>query len=232
VEHESEEERWIWLSFNPTHRLILAVHAGSMTQESADIIVQKTGKTINEEKLPIFVTDGRKFYAEALLNRYGYKKEFQPTGKRGRPRKTRRMPNPELKYAQVKKNREKGIVVNIEKQVIYGENKDINADIISTTYIERENLTLRQDNNRLTRKTLGYSKKDEWQQYHAQLQMTHHNFVRTHDSLKIPKLTQIQGKTWKKYQKQTPLMSIGITDHIWTLKELLTYPCHIKNINQ
>lgn len=45
-------------------------------------------------------------------------------------------------------------MINIEKQVIYGENKDINEDIISTAYIERENLTLRQDNNRLTRKTL------------------------------------------------------------------------------
>lgn len=87
VEHEPEEERWIWLSFNPTHRLIIAVYAGPMTQESADIIVQKTGERINEEKLPVFVTDGRKFYAEALLKRYGYKKEFKPTGKRRRPRK-------------------------------------------------------------------------------------------------------------------------------------------------
>lgn len=199
-----------------------------MTSESADIIVQKTGEKINEEKLPVFVTDGRKFYSEALLKRYGYKKEFSPTGKRGRPRKARQMPNPELKYAQVKKNREGGKVVNIEKQIIYGEKEDISEDIISTAYIERENLTLRQDNNRLTRKTLGYSKKDEWQQYHAQLQMTHHDFVRTHDSLKILKPTEIQGKTWRKYKKQTPLMSVGITNHIWTLKELLTYPYHIK----
>ena len=83
------------------------------------------------------------------------KKEFPPTGKRGRPRKPRQIPIPELKYAQVKKNREGGKVINIEKQVIYGENKDINEDIISTTYIERENLNLRQDTHRLTRKTLG-----------------------------------------------------------------------------
>ncbi len=62
VEHDSEEERWIWLSFNPTHSLILAVHAAPMTPESADTIVQKIGEIINEEKLPVFVTDRRKYY--------------------------------------------------------------------------------------------------------------------------------------------------------------------------
>jgi len=61
--------------------------------------------------------------------------------------------------------------------------------------------------------------------------MVHHNFVRTHDSLKKPdKKKPIKGKVWGKYKKQTPMMSIGITDHIWTLKELLTLPYH-KNIN-
>lgn len=72
------------------------------------------------------------------------------------------------------------------------------------------------------------SKKDEWQEYHALFQMNHHNFVKTHESLKIFKPEHIKGKIWKKYKKQTPLMSIGITNHIWTLKELLTYPYHIK----
>ena len=49
--------------------------------------------------------------------------------------------------------------------------------------------------------------------------MVHHNFVRTHDSLKKLIKKQIKGKVWGKYKKQTPMMSIGITDHIWTLKE-------------
>jgi len=230
MEHESEDERWIWLSFNPTHRLILAIHAGSMTQESADVIVKKTGERINEEQLPVFVTDGRKYYATALIQRYGYKKEYPPTGKRGRPRKARQVPSPELKYAQVVKKRENGKVVSIERNIIYGEKEDIDNCIISTSHIERQNLTLRQDNNRLTRKTLGYSKKDKWLQYQSILYMTNHNFVRTHEALKILDNKQIQGKTWRKYQKRTPSMSIGITDHIWTLEELLIYPHH-QNIN-
>ncbi|NYB26453.1 MAG: hypothetical protein HVN34_09460 [Methanobacteriaceae archaeon] len=226
MEHESEDERWIWLSFVSEHRLILGAYAGPMTQDSADRIIQITGEKINEKKLPIFITDGRKYYAEALLKRYGEYTVFPKTGKRGRPRKPRQMPLEELKYAQVIKTREGGKVINIQRKIIFGEKEDIDESIISTAYIERQNLTLRQDNNRLTRKTIGYSKKDEWLQHQTTLQITNHNFIRTHESLKIVDKKQIKGKTWKKYRKQTPTMSIGITDHIWTLKELLTYPYH------
>ncbi|BDZ69346.1 hypothetical protein [Methanobacterium ferruginis] len=230
MEHESEDERWIWLSFAPEHRLILAAYAGAMTQDAADEIVKQTCMRIDEENLPLFVTDGRKYYKQALLDKYSYIAKFPRTGRRGRPRKTMQMPAPKLKYAQVVKEREGGAIVNIEKRIIFGTFDDINDTNISTSHIERENLTLRQDNNRLTRKTLGYSKTDEWLQYHATLQMTEHNFVRTHDSLKKPYKKQIKGKVWRKYKNQTPMMSAGITDHIWTLKELLTFPYH-KNIN-
>jgi hypothetical protein len=60
--------------------------------------------------------------------------------------------------------------------------------------------------------------------------MTDHNFVRPHHGLKKDNLERIKGKVWKKYDKVTPMMSIGLTNHIWTLKELLTYPYH-KNIS-
>jgi hypothetical protein len=111
------------------------------------------------------------------------------------------MPLPKLKYAQVVKEREGGEIVNIEKRIMFGSAEEINDNDIFTSYIERENLTLRQDNNRLTRKTIGYSKEDEWLQYHTTLQMVDHNFVRTPDSLKEPDKKQIKGKVWRKYKK-------------------------------
>jgi tRNA A37 N6-isopentenylltransferase MiaA len=83
MEHESEDERWIWLNFAPEHRLILAAYAGAMTQDAAHEVVKQTCDRINEEELPLFVTDGRKYYAQALLDRYSYTKEFP------RNRKTR-----------------------------------------------------------------------------------------------------------------------------------------------
>jgi hypothetical protein len=54
MERESEDERWIWLSFAPEHRLILAAYAGAMTQNAADEIVKQTCTRIDEEKLPLF----------------------------------------------------------------------------------------------------------------------------------------------------------------------------------
>ena len=60
--------------------------------------------------------------------------------------------------------------------------------------------------------------------------MTAHNFARSHFALKKENPKQIKNKTWQKYGKITPMMSIGITNHIWDLKEILTYPYH-KNIS-
>jgi len=50
-----------------------------------------------------------------------------------------------------------------------------------------------------------------------------HNIVRPHESLKNPCKIHIRWKIWRKYQKRSPVMSAGITDHIWTWK-ILTFP--------
>ena len=226
----SENERWVWLSFATEHRLILSALLGDMTQEAANKVVKQTCDRINEKNLPLFVTDGRKYYKQALLDRYSYIKEFPKTGKRGRPKKPKQMPLKELRYAQIVKEKDGKDMIDIEKRIIFGEEKTISDFEISTSHIERENLNLRQENKRLARKTLAFSKEDEWLQLHLTLQMADHNFVRTHWSLQKPNLKRIQGNVWQKYDKITPMMSIGLTDHIWTLKELLTYPYH-KNIS-
>lgn len=56
---------------------------------------------------PLFVTDGLKFYAKALLKKYGNWVEFPKTAKRGRPKKTALLPDKALKYAQVVKIKNK-----------------------------------------------------------------------------------------------------------------------------
>jgi hypothetical protein len=74
-----------------------------MTQKAADMIVEQTGERIDEDNLPLFVTDGRKFYAPALLNRYHETVEFPKTGNPGRPRQPIQVLLFELRYAQVAK---------------------------------------------------------------------------------------------------------------------------------
>lgn len=70
---------------------------------------------------PLFVTDGLKFYAEALLEKYGKLVKFPKTGKRGRPRKPAIVPDEDLRYAQVLKNKQGRKLQNIEKRVIFGQ---------------------------------------------------------------------------------------------------------------
>lgn len=75
---------------------------------------------------------------------------------------------------------------------------------ISTSYIERQNLTLRMSQRRLTRLSNGFSKKYENHCAAIALYATHYNFCRVHETLRI-----------------TPAMHLGITDHVWTMSELL-----------
>ena len=109
--------------------------------------------------MPLFVTDGLKFYRIALLKQYGRLQSFARTGKRGRPRLSGLIPDELLKYAQIIKQRAGCVLTRVEKKAIFGEN--IDPKMISTCHIERQNLTCRQDNNRISRKTIGFSKKED-----------------------------------------------------------------------
>jgi hypothetical protein len=75
---------------------------------------------------------------------------------------------------------------------------------ISTSYVERQNLTMRMSMRRLTRLTNGFSKKWENLNYALALHFAHYNFCRIHKTLRY-----------------TPAMAAGISKHIWTLKELI-----------
>ena len=105
------------------HRLILSALAGDMTQKAANKIVKQTCDRINEDKLPLFVTDGRKYYKKALLDKYSYMMEFPRTGKRGRPKKPKQMPLSKLKYAQIIKRKDGDKPPEITKKIIFGDLK-------------------------------------------------------------------------------------------------------------
>ncbi len=92
---------------------------------------------------PLCVTDGLKFYAEAILKKYGELVEFPRTGKIGRSKKPKLVPAKDLKYAQVVKERKGGTIHKIVKKIIFGDN--IEQKQISTSLLERQNLTFRQD---------------------------------------------------------------------------------------
>ena len=203
----------MWVSFAPESRLIIDFVLGPRKQYVADEFVNITDKHLSTLK-PLFVTDGLKFYTEALLKKYGDLVEFSKNGKRGRPRKLAIVPNENLKYAQVIKNKLGKKLQKIEKRVIFGQN--IDQSEISTSLLERQNLTFRQDNNRVSRKTIGFSKKIEGLYNQMRLYCTHFNFCRDHRGLKKEKENGVLGK-------KTPAEKYGITKNKWTLTDLLNY---------
>ena len=152
-----DEGTWIWISMATEFRLVLSHVVGERSQKSADSLVRRTAQCLKD--IPLFVTDGLKFYRIALIKQYGKLQDFERTGKRGRPRLSRIIPDKLLKYAQIIKQRAGCVLKRVEKKAIFGE--DIDPKMISTSYIERQNLTCRQDNNRISRKTIGFSKEEE-----------------------------------------------------------------------
>ena len=91
--------------------------------------------------------------------------------------------------------------VSAEKRRIVG-NPDIKE--VSTSYVERQNLTMRMGMRRFTRLTNGFSKKIENLEHAIALHFMHYNFCRIHKTLRV-----------------TPAMEAGIADHVWELEEVL-----------
>ena len=167
--------------------------------------------------MPLFISDGLKFYKNALLKGYGRIKGFKKTGKRGRPKKPKLVPHPKLKYAKVIKHRKDGRLVNVENRIVFG--KNINQEEISTSLLERQNLTFRQDNNRISRKTIGFSKEQRGLDNQMMLYFAYFNFCRRHRSLSY---FDENGKK----KLNCPSKEYGLIDYNWTLKEMLTFSYH------
>ncbi len=179
----------------------------------ADNLVAKTARRLGS--MPLFVTDGLKFYSNALLNQYGVLKTFPRTGKRGRPKSPKVVPTDLLRYAQIIKERSGSALKKVIKRRIYG--KDIDIKMVSTSYVERLNLTCRQDINRISRKTIGFSKRTRGLCEQIALYFANFNYCREHLSLRYE---DEKGVT----RFDCPAKRAGLIDHVWSLKELLTYP--------
>ena len=105
----------MWISFAPESRLIIDFIIGPRKRYVADEFIEATDKYLSDSK-SLFVTDGLKLYAEALLKKYGEWVEFPKTGKRGKSKIPAVVPDKDLKYAQVVKNR-KGKPQKIKKEL-------------------------------------------------------------------------------------------------------------------
>jgi IS1 transposase. len=120
----------------------------------------------------------------------------------------------------------KGRVVDVSTEVVFGKMSEVMQAIkkspvskhINTSFVERNNLTMRERNRRLTRKTTGFSKRKRFLVASLNIFLAIYHFVKPHKGLRI----RVDQED-RKWIQRTPMMAANITDHIWTVKELVIY---------
>lgn len=224
TEESADGRQWVWVSFAPEFRLLLATDVGPRTFQSALQLIQRTAAIVCG--VPCFFSDGFSSYLPALIAVSHQIREVARTGKRGRPRNPVVEPHPEWVYAQLVKQKKQGRLKSLTERIGCGAAKLAALGLkISTRLIERFNLTLRHALAPLTRKGLGFCKDREQLRRRVTFFQAFYNFGRPHQSLRrslpAPEEPDV-GLFQSKWQPRTPSMAAGLTDHVWTFRELLT----------
>jgi IS1 family transposase len=205
--------------------LLLCHHEGKRSTEDAIELFSEVEKMRDASSpIPVFTSDDWDAFEEALLNVYG-KIEFPQYKGIGRKPLPKLVPLDNLKYVKVLKKKVKNIIVETIQRIIFGDPKEIfemlGADsdgFIGTSYVERINLTIRTSLSRFIRKGMNFSKTKRKHTKALDLFQAWYNFIKPHKSLRL----KVESGN-KKWFRRTPAMAEGITDHVWNLKELLTF---------
>jgi hypothetical protein len=180
------------------------------TETAASIELFQGVKTRSGSPIPPpLVSDGWGGHREALVEVYGQVPAYQG---RGRP-PSRKRPQAGWQYLQMVKQREDGRVVGIQARTIYGKTTTLDHH---TAYVERTNLTSRHMTGRLVRKTLGFSKELSMLRAACAWEDVVYNLTRHVKTLRVE-----VNDGCRRWQKRSPAMVAGLTDHIWTIQELL-----------
>jgi len=227
-------DAWVWIAFSPVFKLVPAWLVGKRTLRDARKLIFRL-KSATDEHIPFFTSDELPHYADALLDAYGELKQPPRQGSRGPLPAPRKYPLPDLCYAVVVKERERGRVVNVTTRIVYGTEEQIRTAlrnspvscVINTYGVERNNLTVRQHSRRMGRKVNAFSKDREFLEYQLTLAFAYYHFVIPHRGLRqrLPQPIPTKGPhaTYKKWKQVTPAMAAGLTDHVWTMDELLSF---------
>lgn len=179
---------WNWTAIDPDSKLLITYHIGLRTPTDARIFMLDLAGRVNSA--PQLTTDGLGFYIDAVRNAFGDDVDFAQLIK------VFKTPSPDhSRYSP-------GECIGCEKKRIQG-NPDFKD--VSTSIVERSNLTIRMSMKRYARLSNGHSKKIENHCDAFAVFTMHYNYCRKHLTLK--------GKT--------PAMAAGLADHVWTMDELI-----------
>jgi IS1 family transposase len=224
-------DHWDHLAYDPEHRLVLSVCPGKRSRKKVRQVVGEAKRRTAGRMMRLITSDEYKPYRQEILEAYGISEPVIPTGRRGRPRKPLKKAPPDLLYATVHKTRKNGVVVKVEPRLVFGTEEQLKkalelssvSNSVNTSFIERQNATDRHRNSRKVRKTYRFSKNWEIHDAATYFSLYSYNFCW---SVRTLRLKLENGK----YKKQTPAMSAGLTDHIWTIEEWATFPAKITKL--
>ena len=223
---------WVWTAMDPASKLLVVVDIGSRTLAMAQRVVHQVTEVVAPGCVPLFLTDGLKDYATALLTHYGYWRQPERCQDKGPMPKPRWMPLPALRYAQVVKSYRRRRIVGVKHRVVFGSWLAIEQVLatcgwtINTAFVERLNLDIRQRVAAIGRRVNTVCQGEAGLRDQLTLFQVYHNFVFPHASLRQacaePMATAGRGSA-KRWRPCTPAMAAGLTDHVWSLKEVLLY---------
>ena len=180
---------WTWVGIDPDTKLVPSFAVGKRTAEYAKAFIDDLASRLAGRVQ--LTTDGLKAYVEAVEGAFGRDIDFAQLvkiyGSEGVTTSDARRYSPSE-------------FTGSDKVVKMG---DPDKQHISTSHVERQNLTMRMSMRRFTRLTNGFSKKVENLEHMVALHFMHYNFVRIHKSLKV-----------------TPAMAAGVSDKLWEISDI------------
>jgi IS1 family transposase len=223
---------WVWTAMDPTSKLLVVVDIGSRTLAMAQRVVHQVTGVLAPSCVPLFLTDGLKEYTTALLTHFGHWRHPERRQGKGPMPKPRWMPLPELLYAQIVKSYRRRRIVGVKHRVVFGTQLAVEQVLarcgwtINTAFVERLNLDLRQRVAAIGRRVNTLCQGEAGLQDQLALFQVYHNFVLPHASRRQacaePMATTGRGSV-KRWRPCTPAMAAGLTDHVWSLTEVLFY---------
>jgi hypothetical protein len=197
-------------------RLRIGSAIGKSEEEIAPDLMEQVKMHAPDEGPPALSSDGKGAYPDAMLKAWGKIPEYCG---RGTPPKLPK-PGKDWQCLQVIKKRKGGKLESVRIKIIYGDPKEVKEKLgCHTAYIERTNLTSRTMNGRLVRKTLSFSKELRLLEASSILEDAIYNFTRSVKTLRVELSNSSKQARW---QQRSPAMAASLTDHIWTVRELLT----------
>ncbi len=224
--------QWVWVAMDPESKLLLAFDVGDRTLALAQRLVHHVTQVLAPDCAPLFLTDGFREYLTALLTHYGHWVQPPRRQAQGPAPKPRWMPLPHLLYAQVVKTVRRRRLVRVRHRVVFGTLEVINAVLaphgwhINTAFVERINLSIRQHVAAVGRRVSTLCKGEDGLRQQVAVYHCYYNFCLPHASVRqaLPQPESTNGTgSARQWRPCTPAMATGVTDHVWTLREVLLF---------